>query len=291
MTLEKIGELIDLFGNVYWSAPAEYVFSRIRAWYPEITDEQIQQATEELSGEDYWHHCWLVREDLEEPEIAAEHLIGVGDDDFENYLDVRIEGPYCDHDEQTMRILSERPEEYPAFEMYTMFRFAREELGLDDEWTRELVDMTMFSQALSLCDGDSWVMSLLQQLRWINAIEFSSIEQLSRFRDIGNRLYQVLPNPVLKGWRPCDLKESPVLLDDIPEDLEEIQSDREKIEQMIDSIRQAANPEGDEATAGDDEEESKPLVSVPKTAHKVGRNDPCPCGSGKKYKKCCGKGQ
>lgn len=23
--------------------------------------------------------------------------------------------------------------------------------------------------------------------------------------------------------------------------------------------------------------------------HKVGRNDPCPCGSGKKYKKCCGK--
>ncbi len=24
---------------------------------------------------------------------------------------------------------------------------------------------------------------------------------------------------------------------------------------------------------------------------KVGRNDPCPCGSGKKYKKCCGKEQ
>jgi SWIM/SEC-C metal-binding protein len=29
---------------------------------------------------------------------------------------------------------------------------------------------------------------------------------------------------------------------------------------------------------------------VPKTAEKkVGRNEPCPCGSGKKYKKCCGK--
>ena len=23
----------------------------------------------------------------------------------------------------------------------------------------------------------------------------------------------------------------------------------------------------------------------------VGRNDPCPCGSGKKYKKCCGKNE
>ena len=27
-----------------------------------------------------------------------------------------------------------------------------------------------------------------------------------------------------------------------------------------------------------------------KTVKKVGRNDPCPCGSGKKYKKCCGRG-
>lgn len=26
-----------------------------------------------------------------------------------------------------------------------------------------------------------------------------------------------------------------------------------------------------------------------RTEPKVGRNDPCPCGSGKKYKKCCGK--
>ncbi len=24
------------------------------------------------------------------------------------------------------------------------------------------------------------------------------------------------------------------------------------------------------------------------SGEKVGRNDPCPCGSGKKYKKCCG---
>ncbi len=28
---------------------------------------------------------------------------------------------------------------------------------------------------------------------------------------------------------------------------------------------------------------------VVRTAPKAGRNDPCPCGSGKKYKKCCGK--
>jgi uncharacterized protein len=30
-------------------------------------------------------------------------------------------------------------------------------------------------------------------------------------------------------------------------------------------------------------------ASAPSEAHgKVGRNEPCPCGSGKKYKRCCG---
>ncbi len=28
---------------------------------------------------------------------------------------------------------------------------------------------------------------------------------------------------------------------------------------------------------------------VVRSTPKVGRNDPCPCGSGKKFKKCCGK--
>ena len=33
------------------------------------------------------------------------------------------------------------------------------------------------------------------------------------------------------------------------------------------------------------------LLNIPKPAKvekKIGRNEPCPCGSGKKYKKCCG---
>ncbi len=39
-----------------------------------------------------------------------------------------------------------------------------------------------------------------------------------------------------------------------------------------------------------DQEEKKPGKTVVRKDKKVGRNDPCPCGSGKKYKKCCGAG-
>ncbi len=33
--------------------------------------------------------------------------------------------------------------------------------------------------------------------------------------------------------------------------------------------------------------QSNPIETFVRDADKVGRNDPCPCGSGKKYKKCC----
>ena len=37
-------------------------------------------------------------------------------------------------------------------------------------------------------------------------------------------------------------------------------------------------------TAGDGS-----VKKQPRKVHKIGRNDPCPCGSGKKYKQCCGR--
>ena len=73
---------------------------------------------------------------------------------------------------------------------------------------------------------------------------------------------------------------------------------REEIEAQEAARRQAAvaqlaqtqamheTPESDSAAEADTPapEQAKPAVS-----HKVGRNEPCPCGSGKKYKQCHGK--
>jgi preprotein translocase subunit SecA len=45
------------------------------------------------------------------------------------------------------------------------------------------------------------------------------------------------------------------------------------------------------AKEGDNRNQAPDIKAKPRTAEgeKIGRNDPCPCGSGKKYKKCCGK--
>jgi len=52
-------------------------------------------------------------------------------------------------------------------------------------------------------------------------------------------------------------------------------------------IRQ--NIERKQVIKGEAVEDPSKIKKEPKKVVKVGRNDPCPCGSGKKYKQCCGK--
>jgi preprotein translocase subunit SecA len=51
----------------------------------------------------------------------------------------------------------------------------------------------------------------------------------------------------------------------------------------------AYKPEANRAGAAPDGE-PKPAAQARRAADKVGRNDPCPCGSGKKFNRCCGRG-
>ena len=50
--------------------------------------------------------------------------------------------------------------------------------------------------------------------------------------------------------------------------------------------QQVSSPMAQLAAVGAGDRRKQPLRAAGK---KVGRNDPCPCGSGKKFKKCCGK--
>jgi preprotein translocase subunit SecA len=49
------------------------------------------------------------------------------------------------------------------------------------------------------------------------------------------------------------------------------------------------NPAASAPRAPEAEPQEKIGITLRKEAPKAGRNDPCPCGSGKKYKNCCGR--
>ena len=69
---------------------------------------------------------------------------------------------------------------------------------------------------------------------------------------------------------------------------EQARAEAEK-EALAREFRHREEPATELSYSGGGESETRPARNKPaKAAPRVGRNDPCPCGSGKKYKKCCG---
>lgn len=74
-----------------------------------------------------------------------------------------------------------------------------------------------------------------------------------------------------------------------PEDVEEMEKQRrEQAErQQMDFTHDQSSAMGNESESTTDEAEAQ--APFTREGRKVGRNEPCTCGSGKKYKQCCGK--
>ena len=66
---------------------------------------------------------------------------------------------------------------------------------------------------------------------------------------------------------------------------------KQKLQQMSQGGMSTEDIETEQAAIAKarDERAKDPERYRLKSTGEVGRNDPCPCGSGKKYKKCCGR--
>ncbi|RMF15198.1 MAG: preprotein translocase subunit SecA, partial [Gammaproteobacteria bacterium] len=75
-----------------------------------------------------------------------------------------------------------------------------------------------------------------------------------------------------------------------PEEIEEVERQRrEALERQMaaaEASHPGAAPEGQPEAEAAGADNNQPFV---REGRKVGRNEPCPCGSGKKYKQCHGK--
>ena len=95
--------------------------------------------------------------------------------------------------------------------------------------------------------------------------EFPSIEAAQAFADNLLNLYNGSRQWVLKGHTPKEL-----------------------LDESGEYTQEALSVNG---LDGREVEVTTKLIDIiqPKPRVKIGRNEPCPCGSGKKYKRCCGK--
>ena len=109
------------------------------------------------------------------------------------------------------------------------------------------------------------------------SLEFDSMEEINEIISLVTEFSNHTPHWLLKGHTPEELYAAH------PLDLHDA-SFRKNIEEQFLQRYPDADPK-DLWSMVDAEDSVKA-----ETAPKVGRNELCPCGSGKKYKKCCGAG-
>ena len=114
--------------------------------------------------------------------------------------------------------------------------------------------------------------------KWMDHID--AMEELKR--GIGLRAY-ANHDPVV-AYRIEGFEMFDEMINSIREDTVKLML-RVQIRRREDVKREEVAKPTSESGAGDGSEKGH---TVRRTGKKVGRNDPCPCGSGKKYKKCCG---
>ena len=90
-------------------------------------------------------------------------------------------------------------------------------------------------------------------------LEFPSLDALNKFIGLVNDFSNHIPHWSLKGWSPSEVYEN---------------FDRPSLNPLPSSITNSP---------------MDAMLKFSENIRKVGRNDPCPCGSGKKYKDCHGK--
>ena len=113
---------------------------------------------------------------------------------------------------------------------------------------------------------ETWIGGFVEAMRlrpeawlaWAN----NEDADLQRAWFVLGRLGELATNP--KDFEPLDIDEE---LEDLAPDL---------ISSHVEILHQARLAQA-----------KSPLHSANENRPKVGRNDPCPCGSGKKFKKCC----
>src|SRR5712692_5570235 len=144
---------------------------------------------------------------------------------------------------------------------------------LDQQWKDHLLNMDHLKEGIGL-RGYAQHDPLVEYKRE----SFDMFEaMMQRFQEDTVRylyLMQVVEEPARPGVAPAsnggEAAKRATSIDDIEQEF------RRKKRRELEQARMAG--------AGD----AQPVQQVRRSGDKIGRNDPCPCGSGKKYKKCCG---
>ena len=237
-----------------------------------IKDEMNQYANEQLYPEE-WQLDGLI-EDAEKiyapaGRLKKEELSAMSRDDLKEELEKVAEEGYHQREllfgEENMREL----------EKVVMLRV------VDNKWMEHLDHMDMLREGINLRaygQRNPLVEYKIEALDMFEEMEAAIQDQ------IASMMYHVsiITPDQQQAMEAQQEGEAPAVNETQKQKLEKtIEQQRS---QLSDHLQNAQASHGDEVSAAG--AKKKPVTN---DGQKVGRNDPCPCGSGKKYKNCCGR--
>lgn len=160
---------------------------------------------------------------------------------------------------------------------------ARKEKSLGEE------NMKNIEKAVMLQTIDTLWMNHLDEIDYlrqgIGLRGYGQRDPLIEYKKESFNLFTILMHNIRNNVVNTIFKIEAVSREEAPRQAEDLRFSgaTDEVEQFgaLKKLRENAN----ENRSSGDEPKRKPIVNT----NTVGRNDPCPCGSGKKYKKCCGK--
>lgn len=191
------------------------------------------------------------------------NIVGLRD----NYMGWLLTEEDLQHSEEKLKNISKDDIKAELIQKVDDLSASREEL-FGEQVTRELERVVMLK-----CVDVQWMdhIDAMDQLkRGIHLRGYAQRDPVVEYRNEGYDMFDQMIANIRDDTTRLFLSAKIQVID-------EQEAPKELVESGAGAAVKISNP--------DDEEEN---TSVKPSGTKVGRNDPCPCGSGKKYKKCCG---
>ena len=191
------------------------------------------------------------------------NIVGLRD----NYMGWLLTEEDLQHSEEELKNISKDDIKAELIQKVDDLSASREEL-FGEQVTRELERVVMLK-----CVDVQWMdhIDAMDQLkRGIHLRGYAQRDPVVEYRNEGYDMFDQMIANIRDDTTRLFLSAKIQVID-------EQEAPKELVESGAGAAVKISNP--------DDEEEN---TSAKPSGTKVGRNDPCPCGSGKKYKKCCG---
>lgn len=291
-TEELLRAYFDAFSNLYGIMPLYRAFRIIRKQNPELTlsEEDFLSFAGEVEQEEHYYIIAgeeEIYDNIKNPtppmkrEIISEYLYAV--DDFESYAELKMEQEgkpfYIPEKEDLLKYQDDCYVEETK-EVMALGAFLRDKLKLkraDDV----LGDLTLAARSEE--NDPQMVISDVERLAGRDC--FGSVERVNEFFQYYFAMYNSTRICSNRGFTPNEMQER---LGDPPCAIKlgpNINHPLQKGEMNIGKLQR--NIWGLDIPIP---RKTSMLNDLKRTEQKKpGRNDPCPCGSGKKYKRCCGR--